>query len=82
MVLACALVLIWLPIAIVLGSDRGPRMMLVIDRLANALFGGSSRETISSRAYRGMNEGDKGWCFLCKALDIIEQDHCEKSAGK
>jgi hypothetical protein len=57
-------------------------MMLVLDRLANALFGGKASETISSRAFRGMNEGVKGWCFLCKALDIIEQDHCEKSAGK
>jgi hypothetical protein len=85
LVLPCALAgflsLLYLPIAILIGSERGWRMLVGYDRIANAMTGGSDRETISSRANRGQQEGTVGWCLLCRLLDLIEQDHCNKSAG-
>lgn len=79
---AGALVMIfWLPIAIVIGSPRSIRIMLGADRLANTVFGGSDRETISSRAYRGSQEGKRVWCVLCKILHAIQKDHCKLSEG-
>ena len=80
-VLACLLAVLWLPVAIAIGSDRAPRIMLAADRMANTVFGGETRETISSRSFRGMNENVKVWCVLCKILDIIDKDHCKKSEG-
>lgn len=80
-VAAGLVMIIWLPVAILLGSRRAPRIMLASDRLANAVFGGSDRETISSRSYRGKNEGVRGWCLLCRLLDAIDKNHCEKSEG-
>lgn len=80
-VLAGIVMALWLPIAIFFGSDRAPRIMLAADRLANTVFGGSDRETISSRSYRGQREGVRGWCLLCRLLDYVEKDHCRKSDG-
>ena len=80
-VLAALVMILWLPIAILIGSDRAPRIMIASDRLANAVFGGSDRETISSRSYRGAREGVKGWCLLCRLLNLVEADHCKKSDG-
>lgn len=80
-VLACFMAVLWLPVAILLGSDRAPKIMLSADRMANTIFGGSDRETISSRSYRGQREGVKVWCILCKLLDVVEKSHCKKSDG-
>lgn len=80
-VLAALLSLVWAPIAILIGSPRARRILISYDRVANATFGGSDRETISSRAYRGTQEGVRGWCVLCKLLNLVQQDHCEKSEG-
>jgi hypothetical protein len=80
-VLACLLAVLWLPVAIALGSDRAPRIMIAADRMANTVFGGQAYETISSRSYRGQREGVKVWCVLCKILNVVEKDHCKKSDG-
>lgn len=66
---------------ILVGSERGKRILLAYDRLGNAALGGDDRETISSRANRGRKEGARGWCLLCRLLDWLDKDHCEKSAG-
>lgn len=79
--LAGLVMAVWLPIAILAGSRRAIPMMIAADRMANATFGGSDRETISSRAYRGTREGVRGWCLLCKLLDAIDRDHCKLSDG-
>ncbi len=81
LILTAALTVLYFPIAVLFGSDRAYRMSLAYDRLANAFFGGSDKETISSRAGRGTNEGVSGWCFLCRALDLVERGHCQKSLG-
>lgn len=80
-ILACLLTILWLPVAILLGSDRAPRIMLAADRMTNTVFGGQAKETISSRSYRGQREGVKVWCILCKILEVVEKDHCKKSDG-
>lgn len=80
-VLAAIVMLFWLPVAILLKSRRSVRIMIAADRMANAVFGGDDRETISSRAWRGTQEGVKGWCLLCRLLDALDREHCRRSAG-
>lgn len=58
------------------------RVMLAHDQAANAAFGGSEDETISSRAGRAARRGDRWGCVLCKLLDKIDPGHCEKSIGE
>lgn len=58
------------------------RVMLAHDQAANAAFGGSENETISSRAGRAARRGDRWGCVLCKLLDKIDPGHCEKSIGE
>lgn len=58
------------------------RVMLAHDQAANAAFGGSEDETISSRAGRAARRGDRWGCVLCKLLDRIDPGHCEKSIGQ
>lgn len=58
------------------------RVVIAHDQAANAAFGGSEDETISSRAGRAARRGDRWGCVLCKLLDKIDPDHCEKSIGK
>ena len=50
------------------------------DQLANAAFNGNVDETISSRAGRHKNN-EKWACLLCKLLDKLDPNHCEKSIG-
>ena len=51
-----------------------------LDQLANTTMNGSEDETISSRA--GRHKDDEKWaCWLCKLLDKIDPNHCEKSIG-
>lgn len=58
------------------------RVMLAHDQAANAAFGGSEDETISSRAGRAARRGDRWGCVLCKLLDRVDPGHCEKSIGQ
>jgi hypothetical protein len=54
---------------------------LAIDRAVNAMAGGDSRETISSRIgrYQSMNWLAK---FVCKCLDMLDPDHCTNAVGE
>lgn len=72
---------LWMLIAILVGSDRAWRLAISYDQLANTATGGSEDETISSRANRARLEGRRWGCVLCKLLDKLDKDHCEKSAG-
>jgi hypothetical protein len=53
--------------------------LLLLDRALNVAAGGASDETMSSRAGKGMKEGKRWACVLCKFLNIFQKDHCLKS---
>ena len=78
-VLASLVALLGMLYAIFSNPTKAWRISVATDRQANAVFNGSDKETISSRAYRGMTQGNKGWCVLCKILNLLDKDHCEKA---
>lgn len=57
-------------------------VLIGADQLVNTLFGGDPDETISSRAGKAVRR-QKGArtvaYYLCKALSLIDDRHCEKS---
>lgn len=53
-------------------------ILIAVDQLANALLGGDPDETISSRS--GKRQHEQAWAkYLCKFLNWIDTDHCQKS---
>lgn len=65
-----------------LASPNGRRawtLAVAYDQLANAAFGGSEDETISSRAGRARRQGKRWACVLCRLLDALDPGHCERS---
>lgn len=56
--------------------ERSWELLKSYDRLGNAALNGNGKETVSARAYRGMIEGNRKWCLLCRLLDRIDKDHC------
>jgi hypothetical protein len=63
-------------------SPNGKRawtLAIAYDQLANAAFGGNEDETISSRAGRARRKGRRWACLLCRLLDALDKDHCERS---
>lgn len=66
---------------IVVGSDRAWRSARSFDRVGNVAIGGDDRETVSSHAYRMSLENQRWGCVLCRLLDRVEKNHCEKSNG-
>lgn len=72
---------IWMLLAAI-ASPHGRRawtLAIAYDQLANAAFGGHEDETISSRAGRARRQGKRWACVLCRLLDAIDPDHCERS---
>jgi len=57
-----------------------PMPILVnLDFLANAIWGGDPQESISSRAGKLVRAGDRKFAYyLCRALNFISKGHCEK----
>ena len=55
------------------------RLFVAVDQLLNTIFFGSEDETISSRIAKDRRRGRKFACVLCRILDWIDRDHCEKS---
>ena len=51
------------------------QVLIAIDQLANALFGGFADESISARAYRS------GWKVRERLINALffDQNHCENS---
>jgi hypothetical protein len=64
-----------------MNHDRAWRIAVGFDQLANVSTNGSEDETISSRAGRSMEKGERWACVLCRLLDVFEKDHCRKSIG-
>jgi len=67
------------PISILLGGSRGWGVVQTNDLAANAATGGHPREYISARAARARNNGKAWGCWLCKQLDSIDPNHCDKA---
>lgn len=70
---------VWMLCAALAGANRTWALAKGYDQLANAAFGGSEDETISSRAYKAMLAKRRWGCILCRLLDILERDHCRRS---
>lgn len=82
-VIGCILAALWMLMAIIFAPNgqRAWHIAIALDQLGNATTGGNVDETISSRAGRLRREG-RGWaCVLCRVLNWLEKDHCEKSIG-
>jgi type IV secretory pathway TrbF-like protein len=81
--LCLVLVAVLLPYYILRGSDRAWPTIVAVDRLGNAISGGSDRETISSRAYRVQSAEQGRWaCVLCRFLGwVTRSEHCKNSSG-
>lgn len=62
-------------------TPRYWRVAIGFDQTGNAVLGGNPDETLSSRAARAMNRGERWGCILCKLLDHVQKDHCQKSLG-
>lgn len=62
-------------------SPRWWRVAVGKDQTGNAALGGSEDETLSSRAGRAAERGERWGCVLCKILDYVNKDHCKKSIG-
>lgn len=56
------------------------RVLLSLDRLLNAIFGGHHLETISGRLGKLELEGNKKACAFCKLLSglFLDPGHCVK----
>lgn len=55
------------------------RLFVAVDQLLNVILGGDEDETISSRIAKDRRRGRKLACVLCRILDWIDPNHCEKS---
>lgn len=55
------------------------RLFVALDQLLNTIFGGDEDETMSSRLGKDARRGRFVGCVLCKMLDWIDKDHCEKA---
>lgn len=55
-------------------------LLIAIDQLINAAFGGDPDETMSSRMGKRLAQRDCWLCaFLCGLLNLIDKGHCIKS---
>lgn len=54
-------------------------LLLALDHLLNALLAGYPDETVSFRSATARDGGKRWGCILCKVLDAIDKDHCDKA---
>lgn len=55
-------------------------VLIWIDQGINAVFmSGHPDETVSSRAAKAQLKGKRWGCILCKFLNKLDENHCEKS---
>ena len=53
-------------------------ILIAVDQLVNAIFGGDPQETVSSRS--GKRVKTQKWAYyLCRVLHVLDPDHCKKS---
>lgn len=50
-----------------------------LDEGLNVLTGGDANETLSSRAGKAARAQQPWACLLCRVLNWISKDHCERS---
>lgn len=74
-----AVAALWMLIYIVSNGSRAWTLAISFDQLVNAAFGGDEDETISSRAGKAARRGRRWGCVLCRILDRLDANHCEKS---
>ena len=67
--------------SVVFSTYRAWKLAISKDQKANTAFNGSEDETISSRAARARDNGRRWGCILCRLLDAIDHNHCNKSKG-
>jgi len=77
-VLAALLRYLW---AVLTNPVRAWGIARAFDRVFNVAANGSELETLSSRAERARREGRAWGCWLCRLLNHIEPDHCDRSRG-
>lgn len=68
-------------VCILTNPAKAFQIAVSIDRSFNAAANGNGRETLSSRLNRNRLEGSRVACVVCALLDMLEKDHCAKSAG-
>lgn len=59
------------------GGSWGFNVLMALDRLGNALSGGSDEETISSRSGRAWHTGHWWGRWLCAGLNQLDPGHCD-----
>lgn len=77
--LAAVIASVWMLAAVIAGSRRAWKLAVAHDQLANAAFGGSEDETLSSRAGKAARAGQRWGCVFCRLLDRLDPGHCEKA---
>ena len=55
------------------------RLFVALDQLLNVILLGDEDETISSRIGKDKARGRKFACVLCRILDWIDPNHCDKA---
>lgn len=67
--------------AVLTNPARAWRIAIGFDQLVNVATNGHEDETISSRAARARDKGRRWGCILCRWLDALDKNHCNKSRG-
>lgn len=57
-------------------------ILISIDQLINALFGGNPDETLSSRAYKFSRKGCYWYANIINGLFFWQRNHCQESEEK
>lgn len=57
-------------------------VLLQLDELASAAFGGYAHETISFRFSRDAAAGGWAGCIFCNLIQIVWPDHCNSANSK
>ena len=68
-------------VAIFTNHERAWFLLVSYDWMVNAAANDYERQPISARAAKARNDGRRWGCWLCKLLDYIDDDHCNKNLG-
>lgn len=77
--LAAPVIFVWMFFTAFSGGQRFVHIALGLDNAASACFGGDGFVTISHRAKLARRTGKRWGCVLCRILDSLQKDHCERS---
>jgi hypothetical protein len=67
--------------SVLFSPDRAWKLAVSMDQTGNAALNGDEDKTISHRASVARSNGRAWGCVLCRLLDWIDPNHCEKSRG-